>query len=133
VTYFDSPTAMDDFRAICHPNEAANLTYHLDFTSISPCPPHHIEDCDGTCHPSTINISSTLFKKIDVCGVCGGGATNISTCCPTGTTWNSSTLTCELPKYTVTYNANGATGGTVPIDTESPYTTGSTVTVRGNT
>ena len=38
-----------------------------------------------------------------------------------------------LPTYTVTYDANGATSGTVPTDTNSPYISGSTVTVLGNT
>jgi len=35
------------------------------------------------------------------------------------------------PAYTVTYNGNGNTGGTTPVDTNSPYSTGSTVTVLG--
>ena len=35
--------------------------------------------------------------------------------------------------YTVTYNANGATGGNVPVDGSSPYVEGATVTVLGNT
>lgn len=35
--------------------------------------------------------------------------------------------------YTVTYNSNGALSGTVPTDTNSPYSSGSTVTVLGNT
>ena len=38
-----------------------------------------------------------------------------------------------LPSYTVTYNGNGSTGGTAPTDTNSPYTSGSTITVLGNT
>lgn len=33
----------------------------------------------------------------------------------------------------VTYNGNGSTGGTAPIDAGSPYTQGGTVTVLGNT
>ena len=33
---------------------------------------------------------------------------------------------------TVTYNGNGATGGTVPVDSNN-YTSGATVTVLGNT
>ncbi|TYA60215.1 InlB B-repeat-containing protein [Formosa maritima] len=33
---------------------------------------------------------------------------------------------------TVTYNGNGNTGGSVPIDTNNPYTSGDTVTVLGN-
>ena len=32
------------------------------------------------------------------------------------------------PTYTVTYNGNGSTGGTVPIDGSSPYVSGSNVT-----
>ena len=35
--------------------------------------------------------------------------------------------------YTVTYNANGATSGSVPTDANSPYANGATVTVLGNT
>ncbi len=34
---------------------------------------------------------------------------------------------------TVTYNGNGATVGTVPVDLSSPYQSGATVTVLGNT
>jgi hypothetical protein len=33
----------------------------------------------------------------------------------------------------LTYNGNGSTGGSVPIDSNSPYTNGATVTVLGNT
>lgn len=35
--------------------------------------------------------------------------------------------------YTVTYNGNSNTGGSVPADTNSPYASGSLVTVLGNT
>ncbi len=35
--------------------------------------------------------------------------------------------------YTVTYNGNGNTGGTVPVDPNSPYAPGATVTVLANT
>src|SRR5208282_2326701 len=37
-----------------------------------------------------------------------------------------------LPTYTVTYSANGATVGAVPVDS-GKYTTGATVTVLANT
>ena len=37
------------------------------------------------------------------------------------------------PQYTVTYNGNGATSGTVPTDSNSPYFINSSVTVLGNT
>ena len=35
--------------------------------------------------------------------------------------------------YSVTYNANAATSGTAPTDANSPYSSGTTVTVLGNT
>lgn len=35
--------------------------------------------------------------------------------------------------YAVTYNGNGNTGGTVPVDSLSPYYSGSNVTILGNT
>lgn len=35
-----------------------------------------------------------------------------------------------VKKYTVKYNGNGATGGSVPIDERSPYVSGSTVLVK---
>ena len=35
-----------------------------------------------------------------------------------------------VPDYAVTYDGNGSTGGSVPVDGGSPYTAGSTVTVR---
>ena len=38
-----------------------------------------------------------------------------------------------MAAYTVTYNGNGSTGGSVPVDGSSPYSTGATVTVLGNT
>ena len=37
----------------------------------------------------------------------------------------------QLPTYTVTYNGNGATGGSVPVDSNK-YLAGATVTVLGN-
>ena len=38
-----------------------------------------------------------------------------------------------LNLFSVTYNGNGNTGGTVPVDGNSPYNSGATVTVLGNT
>lgn len=35
--------------------------------------------------------------------------------------------------YTVTYNGNGNTSGSIPVDSSSPYSAGATVTVLGNT
>jgi len=54
-----------------------------------------------------------------------------------GTPGTAITLTYTFPNtaptYTVTYNGNGQDSGTVPVDTNSPYVSGSTVTVLGNT
>ena len=41
------------------------------------------------------------------------------------------TVNSALPTYSVTYNGNGTTGGTAPVDPNSPYVSGSTVTVLG--
>ena len=38
-----------------------------------------------------------------------------------------------INEYTLTYDGNGATAGTVPVDPSSPYQFGATVTVLGNT
>ncbi|MGE5355625.1 MAG: MopE-related protein [Deltaproteobacteria bacterium] len=47
----------------------------------------------------------------------------------TGVTASATTLA----EYTVTYDGNGNTGGTAPVDGNSPYASGATVTVLGNT
>lgn len=39
----------------------------------------------------------------------------------------------RTPTYTVTYDGNGADSGDVPVDPDSPYESGDTVTVLGNT
>lgn len=42
-------------------------------------------------------------------------------------------FTPSAASLTVTYNGNGNTGGAVPTDSNSPYSSGNTVTVLGNT
>ena len=42
-------------------------------------------------------------------------------------------FTKSLETYTLTYDGNGSTSGTVPTDGQSPYTSGTNVTVAGNT
>ncbi len=46
---------------------------------------------------------------------------------------NLSISVVSTPTYTLTYNANGSTGGFPPIDSASPYAQNSTVTILGNT
>jgi uncharacterized repeat protein (TIGR02543 family) len=43
------------------------------------------------------------------------------------------TVTSAITTYSNTYNGNGNTSGTVPVDAASPYVSGATVTVLGNT
>jgi uncharacterized repeat protein (TIGR02543 family) len=43
------------------------------------------------------------------------------------------TATYSPPTYSLTYNGNGNTSGTAPVDATSPYVSGATVTVLGNT
>jgi hypothetical protein len=45
----------------------------------------------------------------------------------------SVTSTPAITNYTVTYNGNGSSGGLAPIDGSSPYSSGATVTILGNT
>ena len=55
--------------------------------------------------------------------------------CSSSTEWGwCGAMTITAPTtYTVTYNGSSADGGSVPVDASSPYTSGSTVTVLGNT
>lgn len=47
--------------------------------------------------------------------------------------WTASAIFSTVPTYTLTYDANGATSGNVPVDPNSPYIADATVTVLGNT
>jgi hypothetical protein len=49
--------------------------------------------------------------------------------CPAPTTTNPPVAI----TYSVTYNGNNSTGGTAPVDSSSPYSPGSSVTILGNT
>jgi uncharacterized repeat protein (TIGR02543 family) len=71
----------------------------------------------------------------------GGLTPTVNTGTPAAgtTTGNTLTFTVAFPAtaapatYTVTYAGNGNTSGTVPTDSSSPYASGATVTVLGNT
>jgi hypothetical protein len=104
--------------------------------------------------PSTITVgeSSTLSWSVTdatsvtidngVGTVALSGSTTVS---PTTTTTYTLTATNSAGSVTatttvtvsslltITYNGNGSTGGTVPVDPSSPYQSGATVTVLGNT
>ena len=63
----------------------------------------------------------TALLSISAAGVLGCGGSSVS----------SSTPPPSAPTYAVTYNANGATSGSVPVDSNK-YLSGATVTVLGN-
>ncbi len=69
----------------------------------------------------TLLLTSVLLVFVLILTACGGGGGGGSDPPPVTPT-----------TYTVTYNGNGQTGGSVPIDTTN-YETGNTVTVLGNT
>ena len=118
--------------------------------------------CDGdlpivnifSADPSTINPgeSSTLswdVSKADTVTITPGGTVASSGSTPVspvvtttytliatnsaGSTTASVTITVTVSSAAVTYNGNGNTSGTVPVDPSSPYQSGATVTVLGNT
>jgi len=76
------------------------------------------------------NGNITYFKKVQAC-------TDINLSCNcTGSTTVTTSASAPAPTpgpYTVTYLGNTSTGGTAPIDGSSPYSSGSQVTVLGNT
>lgn len=118
--------------------------------------------CDGdlpivnifSADPSTINQgeSSTLTWSVSDADtvtitpggtVASSGSTPVSPVVTTtytliatnsaGSTTASVTITVTVSSAAVTYNGNGNTAGTVPVDPSSPYQSGATVTVLGNT
>jgi len=79
-----------------------------------------------TCEGGARRISRTLTHgTVDVTVTTPGGTSAISSA--DQFTYNASTT------FTVTYNGNGSTSGTAPTDGNSPYNSGATVTVLGNT
>ena len=81
---------------------------------------------------------TTNFDSGDAAGSAKGGTIELE--CPDVTplpTYVGSIVcddaTISATNFSVTYDSNGATSGTAPTDSSSPYSAGSTVTVLGNT
>ena len=106
----------------------------------------------STPSPATVNYNTTTSFKFNananyhVASVsgCGGTAYNNTSNAVTTYTYTTGAITadCTSPgvsatfainTYTVTYDGNGNTGGTAPVDGNSPYNYNATVTVLGNT
>jgi uncharacterized repeat protein (TIGR02543 family) len=72
------------------------------------------------------NGNIAYFRKAD-------GCTNVNLSCNcTGFTTVTTSAPSPSETYTVTYLGNTNTGGTAPTDGSSPYTSGSSVTILGN-
>ena len=80
---------------------------------------------------------STRIGEIGSVGTGGLSPTILSASSPPAQFTSAWSVTAAPPSgtatYTVTYNGNGASSGSVPIDYGSPYFAGSTVAVLGNT
>ena len=91
--------------------------------------------CGATCSSSFAKGESVvLIATADS----GSGFANWSGCdssaanqCTVSVTGAKAVTVTFTPTYTVTYDGNSNTGGTVPVDAGSPYLSGSTVTVPG--
>ncbi len=104
-----------------------SITYHCNGAT-SGCP----ENASGqTALPATLATPAKTGYTF------GGWYTNegLTSAATAGATLsaNADLYAKWIPTYTVTYNGNGNTGGTAPTDASSPYASGSTVTVLGNT
>ena len=88
-------------------------------------------------YESSDDAVATVASDGTVTGVSAGTVTITATIADGTSHWGntatSSTITVSAPTYTVTYTTTGSTGGTAPTDSNSPYESGSTVTVLGNT
>ncbi len=93
----------------------------------------------GSAMPAATPPTRTGYTFAGYCTGTGGSGTQYYTASMASSRmWDvaaNTTLYAEWTTntYTVTYNANGATGGSVPVDESSPYAQGATVTVLGNT
>jgi hypothetical protein len=80
-------------------------------------------------------LDSTLYYTVGTgiasIGTNGTGNTRLSGVGQFASVWSIAVAPPET--FTVTYDGNLNTGGAVPVDSLSPYTSGSTVTVLGNT
>jgi fimbrial isopeptide formation D2 family protein/uncharacterized repeat protein (TIGR02543 family) len=121
-----------------------------------------INDTASTYAPSvTGNKISLYFSKTDLAAIAANSTVDIQISTTVNSTWVSGNITntawlyyqtdklvvpdpdtddpddeatTEVPNrnLTVTYNGNGATGGTPPVDSSSPYALGQTVAVIAN-
>ena len=98
----------------------------------------------GVCYSTSIN-PTTANGKVTAAGTTGSFTSDLAGLSSgtlyhyrayainsVGTSYGADQTFTTLSTYSVTYNANGASG-TVPTDGNSPYISGATITVLGNT
>ncbi|MBF0442172.1 MAG: InlB B-repeat-containing protein [Oligoflexales bacterium] len=91
-------------------------------------------DCSGTCYGSTATPSSPGYVSAAslTSGVSYYGCVQATDLAGNTSAWAASASTAIYnPIYTITYDGNGHTGGTVPTD-GAAYTVGQSITVLGN-
>ncbi len=90
---------------------------------------------DNNKNCSNYSASTGSYSVTDYIGTWTGSASNVDFTNSVQVQMRSVVVTyaLDVTTYTVTYNENGATGGSVPTDSSSPYNAGDTVTVLGNT
>ena len=93
-------------------NLAAGVSCTFDVTLTVP---------SGAAHGEYSNTTSTLGADV------GGNPVTISAAT------DKLAVVSILPTYTVSYDGNGNTGGSAPVDASSPYTVNTSVTVLDNT
>lgn len=74
------------------------------------------------------NATTNYYKTVNISNVTTTSTITLTTSSKRAVIWGVS-----YGKFTVTYNGNGSTGGTTPTDSDSPYASGETVTVKSNT
>jgi len=123
--------------AVWQPNPTYSLTYQGNGNTGGSAPSDSNSPYQNgstvTVLGNTGNLVKTGYRFL-------GWNTNSSATTPQYTAGNTFTINANTTLYaiwkqifTVTYNDNGAISGTAPNDGSSPYDTGSTVTVLGNT
>ena len=124
VTY---TKAASTFTVTYNANNATSGTVPTDATAYS-------SGATVTVKGNTGNLARTGYAFGGWNTQADGNGTNYAAGSGTFTITANTTLYAKwIPTYTVTYNGNGNNSGSVPVDGSSPYNSGTTVTVLGNT
>lgn len=122
-----STAGASTFTVTYNANNATSGTVPTDATAYS-------SGATVTVKGNTGNLARTGYAFGGWNTQADGNGTNYAAGSGTFTISANTTLYAKWnPTYTLTYNGNGNTSGSVPVDSRSPYSSGATVTVLGNT